>query len=177
MIRRLALATTLALVPATAFAQADTEQARPIARADISAKLDTDYADLDANKDGKASADEIKARLKKGGEEDLALIAKERDATFAKFDANKDGSITRAEFDAGAPLPTLKQADAAPVMSRFDANKDGVITKDEFRAPTLTNFDRMDINKDGTLSLTEQSAEPSNAKRPAPKQTPAIRRR
>lgn len=176
MIRRLSLAAAFALVSTAAFAQSDTEQAKPISRADISAKLDSDYADLDANKDGKASADEIKARLKKGVEEDLAVISKQRDATFAKFDSNKDGSISRAEFNAAAPLPTAREADAAPVLSRFDANKDGVLTKDEFRAPTLANFDKMDVNKDGTLSLTEQSAEPSSAKRPAPKQTPAIRR-
>lgn len=176
MNRRILFAAALASLPAALAAQtaAPAQPApKPIAKADVSAKLEADYADLDADKDGKVSTAEIKQRLKKGAEADLALLTKERDSAFTRLDANGDGSISRAEFEAKATLPKIGEPDPAPVLARFDGNKDGQITKDEFRAPTLSNFDRMDANKDGTLSLTEQAAA---AKKPAPKQTPAIRR-
>ena len=110
-------------------------------RREISEKLDTDYADLDADKNGKVNTAEINARLMKGAEARPGGIKKERDAAFAKFDTDDDGSITRAEFEAQAKLPTVREPDAKPFLNRFDANKDGAISKDEFRAPTLANFD------------------------------------
>ena len=149
---------------------------KPITRAQISERLDTDYADLDADKNGKVDTAEINARLKKGAEADLEVIKKERDAAFAKFDTDNDGSITRAEFEAHAKLPTVREPDAKPFLNRFDANKDGAISKDEFRAPTLANFTRMDANKDGTLSVAEQNAAAAKAKKTAGKETPPIGR-
>jgi hypothetical protein len=157
-------------------AAATAEEPKPITRQQISDKLDNDYADLDADKDGKATADEINTRLRKGAEADLAVLRKARDDAFAKLDANADGSISRAEFDEKAPLPTIKDPDAKPHLDRFDTNKDGSITKDEFRALTLANFDKMDANKDGTLSVAEQKAPATAKKKPAVKQTPAITR-
>ncbi len=174
MIRHLAFAAALTLAPAAAAAAQGAAPANapatPVTRAQLNARLEADYTNLDSNKDGKVGADEIKARLKKGAETELATLSKERDATFASLDANKDGSISRVEFNAKAELPKIGEPDAAPVLARFDGNKDGQITRDEFRGPTLANFDKLDADKDGTLSLNEQSAA-----RKA-QQTPAIRR-
>jgi Ca2+-binding EF-hand superfamily protein len=169
----------IAAIPAAGQAQqkpaADAPQS--ITRDQISAQLDSDYADLDTDKDGKVGDAEIKARLKKGAEADLETLRKERDAAFAKFDADGNGTISRAEFDARAQLPTIKEADAKPFLDRFDGNKDGAITKDEFRAPTLANFAKMDSNKDGTLTAAEQSAAAAAAKKKATvQQTPPIGR-
>ena len=171
-----------ASMPAAALAQQAAkpaaEESQPISRTAISDKLNADYADLDADKDGKATPAEINARLVKGAEADLAMLKKARDEAFAKLDTNGDGSIGRAEFDAKAPLPTMKDPDAKPFLDRFDADKDGSISKDEFRAPTLANFEKIDSNKDGTLSTAEQKASAPAAakKKPAVKQTPAITR-
>lgn len=169
-------------LPAAALAQEAAKpaaEAKPITRLEISDKLNADYGDLDSDKDGKATAEEINARLLKGAEADLAVLKKARDEAFAKLDTNGDGAIGRDEFDAKAPLPTVKEPDAKPFLDRFDADKDGTISQDEFRAPTLANFEKLDKNKDGTLSAAEQKASaPATAakKKPAVKQTPAISR-
>ena len=174
-----AMALAQAAPPATAPAA---EEDKPITRIAIGEKLDNDFADLDADKDGKATPEEINARLLKTAQADLEVIKKVRDDSFAKLDTNSDGSISRAEFDAKAPLPTIKEPKAEPFLARFDKDKDGSISQEEFRAPTLANFEKMDINKDGTLSVAEQKGPAPTAttaaaakKKPAFKKTPALK--
>lgn len=173
-------ALALAAVPSLALAQPEAvDETKPVTRADINAKLDADYADLDGDKDGKVTAAEINARLVKSGEAELEEVRKKRDASFAKLDANGDGSITKAEFDEKAPLPKLKEPDAAPFLAQFDADKDGGITKDEFRGPTLANFEKLDANKDGTVTPDEvkkAAAAPTPRKKPGVRETPPIGR-
>jgi len=172
-----------AALPAATAAQeaakpAAAEEAKPVSRTELSDQLDADYADLDTDKDGKVTGDEIKARLVRKAEADLEVLKKARDDAFAKLDTNSDGSISRAEFDAKAQLPTIKDPTelATSNLTRFDADKDGSITRDEFRAPTLSNFDKLDKDKNGTLSLAEQKSTAPAAKKPAIKKTPAITR-
>jgi len=184
MFARLTAAALLASIPAIALAQnaGETEDAKPVTRTQLSNRLDTDYADLDANKDGKVDSAEINARLVKSAEAELEVIKKERDAAFAKFDTDGNGTISRAEFDARAKLPTVKEPDAKPFLDRFDANKDGTISKDEFRTPTMSNFEKLDKDKDGTLSLAEQKGAATATVSKAPvrkatvKETPPIGR-
>lgn len=180
----------LAAIPAATLAaqpeakpETKDEVEKPVTRSEISDKLDADYADMDANKDGKVTAEEIDARLTKSAEAKLEAIKKERDAAFARLDTNGDGSISRAEFDEKAKLPTVKQPDAKPFLDRFDANKDGSITLEEFRAPTMANFAKMDLNKDGTVTPSEAKSAPDTppaaakpAKKPTFKNTPSITR-
>lgn len=175
----------LAAVPAMAAGQATDrpealDGAKPMTRAEISEKLDADYADLDGDKDGKVTPEEINRRLVKSAEADLEEIRKKRDETFARLDSNGDGSISRAEFDEKAKLPTIKEPDAKPFLDQFDKDKDGTISRDEFRAPTLTNFDKLDANKDGTLSPAERDAVAATAaassKKPTVKKTPPMGR-
>jgi Ca2+-binding EF-hand superfamily protein len=88
--------------------------------------------------------------------------------------------VSKAEWEAGVKIPTAREPDAKPFLNRFDANKDGGISKDEFRAPTMSNFEKLDKNKDGTLSLAEQQSAASAARAPtkkaAVKETPPIGR-
>jgi Ca2+-binding EF-hand superfamily protein len=183
MFVRLTAAALLASIPALGIAQAtaQAEESKPVTRTELSNRLDKDYADLDGNKNGKVDAAEINARLKKDAGARLELIKKERDATFAKFDSDGNGQISKAEFEARAKLPTIKELDAKPFLDRFDTNKDGAISKDEFRTPTMSNFERLDKDKNGTLSVAEQkSASAAASRAPAKnapvKQTPPIGR-
>jgi hypothetical protein len=177
-------ALVLAAMPVAGLAAAQPEEKgeveKPITKAEISAKLDADYADMDADKDGKVTAAEIDARLVKSAEAQIGELKKEREAAFAKLDTNSDGNISRAEFDERYKLPTIKQPDAKPFLDRFDANKDGAITLDEFRGPTLANFADMDANHDGTVTPAEANAPVKTAAKPARKptfkSTPAISR-
>lgn len=175
----------LAAVPAAALAAQGTkdELDGPVTKAQVGAKLEADFADMDTDKDGKVTAAEVDARLVKSAEAQIEEIRKERDATFARLDANGDGSISKAEFDSKAHLPTAKAPDAKPFLDRFDANKDGSITLEEFRGPTLANFARMDINHDGTVTPDEMKRTPTTASTPTGKKavpsfkkTPAINR-
>lgn len=175
MIRRFAPLMLLVL-PAAAHAQQPpaAEETKPVTKTELTAELDADYADLDANKDGKVDADEIKARVERTSKAQLAEMSKQRDATFARFDADGNGTISRAEFDAQAKLPPLPEADPKPFLNQFDANKDGAISNEEFRAPTLANFDRMDGDKNGTLTVAEQQN--AARARSRTKETPPIGR-
>jgi len=173
----------LAALPVAALAaqqEAKSDVEKPVTKAEVSAKLDADYADMDSNKDGKLTAAEIDARLVKSGEAKIEVLKKERDAAFAKLDANGDGSISHAEFNDKARLPTIKDADAKPFLDRFDADKDGEISLEEFRGPTLANFASMDLNHDGTVTPAEANAPEKTAaapaKKPTFKNTPSITR-
>ena len=172
MYARLTAALLLGAMSAAAMAQAPAkaDEDTPITRAQISDKLDADYADLDSNKDGKVDATEINARLKKGAEADLEIIRKERDATFAKFDADKNGKVDTAEINARlkkgaeADLEVIKKERDA-TFAKFDADDNGQISKAEFEAhaklPTIKEpdakpfLDRFDANKDGAISKDE----------------------
>lgn len=180
MFRRLTAVAALATLPAIALAQQPAGETKALTRAEISTELDGDYADLDADKDGKVTAAEVNTRLVKSAEAKVAELKKERDAAFARLDTNGDGSVSKAEFEAKAALPTIKEPDAKPFLDKFDANKDGAISKDEFRTPTLANFDRLDKNKDGTLTPSERgsatTAAATPAKKPSFKKTPVIDR-
>lgn len=180
---KLAVFAGLAIAAVAGVAQAQApgaaDENRPMTRADVSAKLDADYADLDGDKDGKVTAAEINARLVKSGQADLQAISKKRDEAFAKLDADGNGAISKAEFEAKAPLPKVKEPDAKPFMAQFDADKDGGITKEEFRVPTMANFEKLDANKDGTVTPDEvknAAAAPTPRKKPGVRETPPVGR-
>ncbi|HNR35015.1 MAG TPA: EF-hand domain-containing protein [Candidatus Hydrogenedentes bacterium] len=96
----------------------------------------------DADKDGKATFEEMKAARPE--------ITKER---FDMMDRNKDGVLSAADFP--SPAEAFKEADK-------DAN--GKVTFEELQAarPRMTKerFDMMDANKDGVLTLDEMRMGP-----------------
>ena len=76
MFARLTAAALLASIPAMALAQdaASADEGKPVTRAELSTRLDADYADIDVNKDGKVDSTEINARLVKSAEAEIELI-------------------------------------------------------------------------------------------------------
>src|SRR5687768_5081296 len=109
----------IAAIPAVALAQgtaAPAQEDKPGTRLSISQKLDTDYSELDGNKDGKVTPEEITARLHKSAEAQLAEYKKEREAAFTKLDANGDGSVSKAEYDEKAPMPKIRDVDTKPFL-------------------------------------------------------------
>ena len=163
---RLAIAASAGLaaafLPLTAAAQpsqagqAAAPAPQTLTRSALANQLDSNFKAMDSNGDKSVSAAELEAAQKTQMARVSAALASRLDAQFAKLDSNKDGQLSPAEFRAAAPSPRVKPA--AEMLAEFDRNKDGKVTIDEHRAGPLANFDRLDADKNGTLSPQEQSA-------------------
>jgi len=129
---------------------------RPVSRTDFIRDLDASYKRLDANNDGSVAQAEIQAAQTRSGQAVDALLVKRRAEAFTRLDTNKDGQLSQAEFNAGTPLPQRPRADPAAALAKLDMNKDKKVTPAEFRGPPLANFDKLDLNRDGTISVDEQ---------------------
>ena len=123
-----------------------------------SAKPDTEFMTMDANKDGKISADEHATASKK---------------MFDTMDANRDGKVTAAEMDAAHKRVTGKKAkksdlSAAEKIKVVDTDSDGILTAAEHAAGSSSMFEKMDTDKDGFLTKSEFAAgHASMLKKPA----------
>jgi Ca2+-binding EF-hand superfamily protein len=128
-------------------------QAQPIPRTQFIADMDTQFRKMDADKNGLLSRVEIEQFQK------LTAIAEAQArnrALFAQLDADKNGQLSPAEFArVNAPAPA---ANATPMLNREDGNRDGQISLVEHRTATLANFDRLDTDKDGTVTPAEMKA-------------------
>ncbi len=144
------IAAQTAQTPAAAAAQRGPQ---PISRATFIATMDAEFRRLDANRDGNGTRAEVEANQRRI----VALAASQRAAAaFARIDTDRNGQLSLAEFTRATATPV--KADPGAVMNRLDANRDAKVTIVEYRTLTLTNFDRLDTDKDGMLSLAEQRA-------------------
>jgi hypothetical protein len=112
---------------------------------------------LDADKDGKI--DEADRAAHKAG-------------MFDKLDADSNGAISREEFaaadhggpDAGHGGRKGRHGDrdggrmGKMMLHMADANQDRVVTRDEFSAAAASHFDKVDTDKDGSISPDERKA-------------------
>ena len=106
-------------------------------RDEAMAQADARFDRMDANKDGKLTADEMRPRRPMG-----------------------DASATPPApppADAAAP-PAGSAGRGERMFARLDANGDGAIDRDEFRAQAARRFDRVDANKDGKIDAAERQA-------------------
>ena len=123
-----------------------------------SAKADAEFMTMDANKDGKISADEHATASKK---------------MFDTMDANRDGKVTAAEMDAAHKRVTGKKAkksdlSAADKIKVIDKDGDKILTAEEHAAGSRSMFEKMDTDKDGFLTKSEFAAgHASMLKKPA----------
>ena len=125
----------------------------PVARLAFIATMDTEFKKMDADKNSVLTRKEIDdfERIK------VALAARQRNgALFRLLDSDKNGLLTAGEF---ASLPmNMPTPDVVGILSQTDSNHDGKVTLIEFRSGKLVNFDRMDSDKDGIVSVSEMRA-------------------
>ena len=158
--RLAAAGTVLALVvTAPAFGQAANTAAAPqtITRTALTQQLDSEFKDLDANKDGKLTKTEIQTAMTSRAAQAQTEMRQQLKTVFDKIDTNHNGQISLTEFQAQQKIT----ADPAKVDARIqelDTNKDGSVSAEEYRNGTLTQFDKLDTNKDGTVSPAEAQA-------------------
>lgn len=127
--------------------------AEPVPRAIFITTMDEEFKRMDANKNGVLTRKEIEDFQRAAA----TLAAQRRNQQlFAELDKDRNGVLTAAEF---ASLPmNMPPVNAAPVLAQTDGNRDGQVTLVEYRTGKLTNFDRMDADKDGVVSQSEMRA-------------------
>ena len=150
-------------------------------RADMPARIDRMFKQLDLNHDGFITKDELATSKAKFDERMTKSEPKRAAKLFDRLDTNHDGKITRAEVEAaraarlaasGNPAKPGRKPAGSVLFARADADNDGVITRAEFDAARANGkitvrhanmrgsaiarlFDAADVNKDGRVSLEE----------------------
>ncbi len=124
----------------------------PVPRTDFIRTMDTEFGGMDADKNKIVTKAEIEQFQRAAG---MVRARETARALFARLDADKNGQLNIAEFERIAAAP---RANAAPVLGQTDLNKDGQITIVEYRTAKVANFDRMDADKDGIVSVAEMKA-------------------
>ena len=148
---RISITAALMLTLATpAFSQA-APAAQPLPRATFNATMDGEYRKIDTNKDGQLTRAEVEAFQKAA----IAVQVQARQrAVFVTLDGDRNGQLSLAEF---SRVPVNPQRTNPDVLMRFDTNRDGKVSLIEHRTATLANFDRLDVDKDGVVSLAEMT--------------------
>ena len=176
---------TLSLVSAAligaggiAYAQAGAAPERaPLSRAEVEQRSAEAFARMDANDDGKLDRTDRAARrevrfARLDANDDGALDEADRAARqkdrFARIDTDRDGALSFEEFSAvrearaerrGARAERRGPGRGGPRMVRAaDTNRDGTVTQAEFASAALARFDRIDVDKDGTIGADERPA-------------------
>lgn len=149
-------AIAIALAIATPHFQASAQGAPPAAdvpRTEFLKVMDQEFGKMDADKNGRLTRAEIEAFQRTAG---VAEAAQRNRALFRQLDADRNGQLTAAEF--GKLAITPPPPNAAPVLGQNDLNKDQQVTLVEYRTAKLANFDRMDVDKNGIVTVAEMRA-------------------
>ena len=151
------IASLVALAASPAIAQS--QSSTPDTRAEVIKALNARFAKIDVSGDGSISAAELQTVEAQVIARQKTELGQAVERSFAKLDTNKDGRLTVAEYHAAAPAITARPADnAAEMVKLLDADKNGKLSGDEFKRRTLAIFDRLDANKDGTVTVEERKA-------------------
>lgn len=124
-----------------------------VPRADYILRMDSEFAKMDADKNGQVTRAEVEAF------ERMAAVANARaraEAMFNQLDADRNGQLSQVEFNKS--VSGMPAVDGRPLIGVLDTNKDGRISLIEHRAGKLTRFDQIDTDKDGIVTVAEMKA-------------------
>jgi Ca2+-binding EF-hand superfamily protein len=143
-----------------------------VTRQQVIERADQRFARLDVNNDGRATPEEARQAMQQRREQAAGR-------RFERLDANRDGSISRAEFDqARSQLREHRGERRAQRGERMGMRgmrgprrggpggpgargermfgEQGFVTREQMRERALARFDRIDANRDGTLTAAER---------------------
>jgi hypothetical protein len=126
---------------------------QPGPRSDYLKVMDGQFRQLDADGDGKVMPQEVVA--KEARDQRAQALALNR-KIFGDLDKDRNGSLSADEF--GGLVGTPPSADPRPFMQRMDLDKDGTVTLVEHRTVLLATFDAIDSDKDGVVTPAEMQA-------------------
>jgi hypothetical protein len=152
--KRLILACAAAALGTAAAAQT---APKSITRTDYLKGVDSHFNAADTNHDGFVSKAELVVQQQRELDQAKARLNQQLQAKFNQLDTNKDGKLTLQEFLGAAP-PLRVGENADQLMQRLDTNHDGKMSAEEFRAPELAKFNKVDANRDGTVTPQEAQA-------------------
>lgn len=150
-----------------------------VSRDEVRAKVQSHFAEVDLDKNGKISTTELenkrtaklnemkqhmadrmsKADSNADGKWTKAELSKMPERMFEKLDTNNDALLTRSELEAGRGERTSKHAGFMQhVLSKADTNSDGAIDSQEAQRLAEGRFDAVDKNHDGIVRRDEWKA-------------------
>ncbi|HYI48553.1 MAG TPA: EF-hand domain-containing protein [Allosphingosinicella sp.] len=147
-----------------------------VTRAQVIERTDRAFARLDTDNDGRFTQEEARARGEQRREQRMTRM-------FDRLDADRNGSITREEMaqahaarrgpggpgaeGGGRRGPGMRHRGprggfGGPGMRGMRGQRmfgeQGFVSREQFRERALARFDRLDSNRDGTVTAAERQA-------------------
>ena len=152
-----------ALVAAAGVAVAQSGGERPDRNADVTRQQAIERAEqrfgrLDLDNDGRVTPEEARQAHERRRAEMAGRL-------FDRLDADDDGSVSRAEFDRARTERAERRADRGTMGMRGPRHgmrgmglfgEQGFVTREQMRERALARFDRLDADRDGTLTAAER---------------------
>jgi Ca2+-binding EF-hand superfamily protein len=160
--------TAMALFAAAGSASAQPGEVREhdrdgdVTRQQVIEHADHRFARLDLDHDGRATAEEARRAFAQRREEQAGRA-------FERLDVDRNGSLSRAEFEQGRERRAERRLVRGPRhgmrgrrhggpgrhAERMFAEQ-GFVTLEQMRERALARFDRLDLDRDGTLTASER---------------------
>lgn len=159
-----------------------------VTRAEVQSRVQTQFAKVDANRDGFVTTEEMGAMRgqrmanRQGARGEMNRPMRDPAAAFDRLDSNRDSMISRDEFAKGREMRIEKrvvrrgETPGQPGAMRMkmqrmgggmfggamlrmaDANRDGRVSLAEATSGALQHFDMADTNRDGRITPEERRA-------------------
>lgn len=115
--------------------------------------MDSEFRKMDADRNGQLT----RAEIEQFQTLQAAAQAEARNrAMFKQLDTDKNGLLNAKEFSKIASPPSA--SNGQPMIARMDGNRDGQVSLVEHRTATVSNFDRLDTDKNGVVTAAEMKA-------------------
>ena len=141
----------------------------PETRDGVVAMVREHFTQMDANRDGYVTRDEMQGMRGERRAKRMAMRGQSPGAAgggaFERLDSNHDNMISREEFTAHRAMRAehagkrgnrTAMRGHGMMMRRADADKDGRVSLAEAQAAAVEHFDKVDVNRDGRITPEER---------------------